>query len=61
MAKTLFASFLTLLKVVILHIQLKGMDHKSPGPYTHLQPIDGVKRLKPFFVRRHVAYRIRRE
>ena len=43
-----------LLKVVMLHIKLKGMEHRAPFkhifcPYTHPQPPDVVKRLKHFF------------
>ena len=39
------------LKVVMLHIKLKGMEHRAPCkhifcPYTHAQLPDGVKFLK---------------
>ena len=50
------------LKVVMVHIKLKGMDYRAPCkhiicPYTHQRPLGGVKRSKHFFSESsHVAY-----
>ena len=54
-----------LLKVVMLHIKFKGMDHRAPCkhivcPFTHTQSPDGVKRSKHFLsVNSHVVYQIK--
>ena len=42
------------LKVVMLYMKLKGLEHVAPCkhifcPYTHPRPRGGVKRLKHFF------------
>ena len=54
------------LKVVMLHIKLKGMECRVTCkhifcPYTHPQPLDGVKRKNIFFFAEssHVAYQIK--
>ena len=52
-----FRSILFLfLKVVMLHIKLTGMKHRTPQnqifcPFTHSGPLDGVKRSKHFFLK----------
>ena len=45
-----------ILKVVMLHIKLKGMEHRAPCKhifysYTHPQPLDGVKKSTFFFLK----------
>ena len=57
-------SFFSFLKVVMLHMKLTGMKHRTPCkqivcPFTHPPPLDGVKRPKFFFSEEgHVVYRI---
>ena len=48
----------------MLHIKLKGMEHRAPCkhivcPYTHLQPPDGAKMSKHIFESSHVEYQIK--
>ena len=50
-----------LLKVVMLHIKLKGMEYRAPCkhifcPYTHPQPLGWGQKVKTFF---YVAYQIK--
>ena len=52
-----------LLKVVMLQIKLKEMEHRAPCkhkvcPYTHPQTPDGVKRSNLFSESSPVAYQI---
>ena len=50
------------LEVVILHIKLKGMEHRAPSKricflYTHPRPLGWDQRSKHFFTESsHVAY-----
>ena len=46
--------FFSFLKVVMLHMKLTGMKHRTPCkqivcPFTHPSPLDGVKRSNFFF------------
>ena len=58
-------SNIVLLKVVMLHIKLKGMEHRVPCkhivcPNTYPQPTDGAKRSNHFIAENsHVAYQIK--
>ena len=52
------------LKVVMLHIKLKGIEPRAPHkhiffPYTHLGPCGGVKKSIHFSESSHVAYQIK--
>ena len=50
-----------LFKVVMLHIKLKGMEHRTPCkyifcPYTHPEPVGWIKEKNE---RDHFAYKIK--
>ena len=53
------------LKVVMLHIKLKGMEHRAPCkyilcPYTHPCPVGSGQKAKTFFSQcGHVEYQIK--
>ena len=51
-------SFFSFLKVVILHIKLKGIEHIY-CPYTHLPPLRSKGHFFFFSESGHVAYQIK--